>query len=396
MDIDRLLTDRARAVDASGIRRIFQLGAQMADPINLSIGQPDFPVPGPIKRAAIEAIEHDRNGYTPTHGVPELREPLLEWLEQDLGWGFGGAGDPELLVTSGTSGALFLAFLALVGPGDEAIIPDPYFVMYPHAATICGGRAVRCDTYPDFRMTAERVEPLITDRTKLVLYNAPSNPVGVVGTTEEVRDLLDLCRRRGVLLISDEIYDEFTFSDAQSDATALPGADGSRKPRCPSPARLEGAGEDVLVIRGFGKTYGVTGWRMGYAVGPAAIVQQIAKFQQYTYVCAPSIAQHGCAAALGVDMGPTVEGYRRRRDMLVDRLGRLTEVVTPGGAFYLFPRVPAGESGTEFVERAIQRGLLVIPGGFFSDRDTHFRLSFAAPERTLERGLAVLEELLCG
>lgn len=392
MDVRRLVTDRALGVDASGIRRIFQLGAQIENPINLSIGQPDFPVPEPIKRAAIAAIEHDHNGYTPTQGIEPLRARLLEWLSRDLGWGFGSPGDPELLVTSGTSGALFLAFLALIGPGDEAIIPDPYFVMYPHVATMCGGLAVRCDTYPDFRMTAERVEPLMTDRTKLVLYNAPSNPAGVVGTVEECRDLLDLCRRKGVLLISDEIYDEFTFDDAQTDKAA----GDPTVPRCPSPARFPGAQEDVLVIRGFGKTYGVTGWRMGYAAGPAELMGHIAKFQQYTYVCAPSMAQHGCIAAMDVDMSPIVAQYKARRDGLVEALSQWTEVAVPGGAFYLFPRVPEGMTGTRFVEEAIANKLLVIPGGIFSDRDTHFRLSFASPPATIERGIEVLERLYSG
>lgn len=392
MDVSRLVTDRARAVDASGIRRIFQLGAQIENPINLSIGQPDFPVPEPIKRAAIEAIEADHNGYTQTQGIAPLREKLSEWLTLDLGWSFGGAGDPELLVTSGTSGALYLAFLALLGPGDEAIIPDPYFVMYPHIATMCGATAVKCDTYPDFRMTAERVEPLITDRTKLVLYNAPSNPAGVVGSKDECRELLDLCRRKGVLLISDEIYDEFTFDDFEDDAAA---GDPSR-PRCPSPARFEGAQDDVLVIRGFGKTYGVTGWRMGYAAGPAELMGHIGKFQQYTYVCAPSMAQHGCIAAMDVDMGPIVAQYKQRRDALVQALSQWTEVAVPGGAFYLFPRVPEGMTGTRFVEDAISRRLLVIPGGFFSDRDTHFRLSFASSPETIDRGIEVLERMYTG
>jgi len=392
MDVSRLVTDRALAVDASGIRRIFQLGAQIENPINLSIGQPDFPVPEPIKRAAIKAIEADHNGYTQTQGIAPLREKLTQWLSFDLGWSFGSAGDPEVLVTSGTSGALYLAFLALLGPGDEAIIPDPYFVMYPHIATMCGAKAVKCDTYPDFRMTAEHVEPLITERTKLVLYNAPSNPAGVVGSKDECRELLELCRRKGVLLISDEIYDEFTFDDFEDDAAA---GDPSRA-RCPSPARFEGAQEDMLVIRGFGKTYGVTGWRMGYAAGPAELMGHIAKFQQYTYVCAPSVAQHGCIAAMDVDMGPIVAQYKQRRDALVQALSQWTEVAVPGGAFYLFPRVPEGTTGTQFVEDAISRKLLVIPGGIFSDRDTHFRLSFASSQETIDRGIEVLGKMYSG
>ena len=156
--------------------------------------------------------------------------------------------DPGALLTSGTSGALWLAYMALIGPGDEAIIPDPYFVLYPHLSTVVGGRAVRCDTYPDFRMTAARVEPLITARTKLVLLNSPANPSGVVATQRECDELLDLCRRRNVLLISDEIYDEFTTPSRASPARRRPGAR-------PAPARPDGRREhDVLVVRGFGKT----------------------------------------------------------------------------------------------------------------------------------------------
>lgn len=400
MDIDRLLTDRARGVDASGIRRIFNLGAKLTDPINLSIGQPDFPVPEPIKRAAIKAIEQDRNGYTVTQGVAPLRQKLAAWLRADLGWDCEREDGSGLLVTSGTSGALLLAFMTLVGPGDEVIIPDPYFVMYPHLATMCGGRAVRCDTYPDFRMTAERVEPLITDRTKLVLLNSPSNPAGTVLSTGECADLLALCRRKGVLLISDEIYDEFTYAEAATDPMAQPPAGGRNGSpgRCPSPARLAGAENDVLLVRGFGKTYGITGWRMGYCAGPPALIEQIAKFQQYTFVCAPSMAQWGAMAAIDTDMAPEVERYRQKRNMVIEALAPVTEVATPGGAFYAFPKVPdrLGLTATQFVEKCIERSVLVIPGSVFSDRDTHLRISYAASDETLQRGLGIIAELMRG
>jgi len=394
MDIERLLCDRPRAMQGSGIRKVFELGAKLKDPINLSIGQPDFPVPEAIKRAAIGAIERDRNGYTLTQGIPELRERIERELAHDLGWSFGAERDPGVLVTSGTSGALLLAMLALLGPGDEYIIADPYFVMYPHLATLCGGRAVLCDTYPDFRMTAERIEPLITVRTKAVLFNSPGNPTGVVATREECGEVLDLCRRRGVLLISDEIYDRFTFADGLTDRAA---ADGSDR-RCPSPARFEGASEDVLLVRGFGKTYGVTGWRMGYAAGPKALLAQMAKMQQFTFVCAPSIAQWGCLAAMDTDISGLVRDYESRRDLVVKRLGAVTELATPAGAFYAFPRVPPalGLTSMQLVERAVERNVLTIPGNVFSSRDTHLRLSFAAPREKLERGLDVLSGLMRG
>lgn len=389
MDIERLITDRALAIDASGIRRVFDLGAKLADPINLSIGQPDFPVPPEIRQAAIHAIEAGHNGYTMTQGIHALRARIAPHLQDDVGWSMI---DPDsLLVTSGTSGALLLAFMALIGPGDEAIIPDPYFVLYPHLATMFGGRAVRCDTYPDFRMTAERVEPLITERTKLVLTCSPSNPAGVVSSESECRDLLALCRDRDVLLISDEIYDEFTYPDARTQARPA-----SATLACPSPAREPGAENDMLLVRGFGKTYAVTGWRMGYAAGPRTLIQHLAKLQQYTYVCAPSIAQWGCIGAFDADISAHLEEYQARRDMVVERLSSVTEVPTPGGAFYAFFKVPErlGLSATAFVDRCIERNLLVIPGGVFSDRDTHVRLSFAASRTSLERGLDVLVDLM--
>ena len=394
MDIDRLISSRARELDTSGIRKVFELGATLKDPINLSIGQPDFPVPDSIKGAAVRAIEENHNGYTLTQGIPALRRKICEHLVADLGWP-SDLGRPEspvgALVTGGTSGALLLSFLALLNPGDEIIIPDPYFVAYPHMPTLAGAAAIRCDTYPDFRMTAARIEPLITERTKAVLIDSPSNPCGVVLSSGELRDILELCRAKGVLLISDEIYDEFCFADHRE-----AGPDG--RPRTPSPARFEGAHEDVLVIRGFGKTYGCTGWRMGYAAGPMPLIREITKLQQYSFVCSPSPLQHGCLAAFDVDMTETVATYARRRDRVLERLAPLTSVPTPGGAFYLFVEVPPalGMTGQEFFQAAVERNVLLIPGNVFSDRDTHVRMSIATPDERLDRGLDILAEIMQG
>lgn len=392
MNVETLISDRARGIDTSGIRRIFNLGKALRNPIDLSIGQPDFPVPEPIKRAAIKAIEQNQNGYTLTQGVGPLRSRLARLLREDVGW---DTDDPGVgfVVTSGTCGALLLSMLVLLGPGDEAIIPDPYFVVYPDQIRMSGATPVLCDTYPDFRMTAQRVEPLITPRTKLVLMNSPSNPAGVVNTSAECRDLLELCRSRNVLLLSDEIYDEFAYAEARTDRAVIGG-----RPRCPSPARCDGADRDMLLIRGFGKTYGMTGWRMGWAAGPTEVINQITKLQQYTFVCAPAPAQHGCVAALDTDISQHVNNYQKKRDMVVARLGPITDLPTPSGAFYAFPRVPdrLGLTGEQFVERCIERGVLAIPGGVFSARDTHIRISYATDPDTLARGLDVLVELMGG
>jgi aspartate/methionine/tyrosine aminotransferase len=377
---------------------VFELAANLKDPINLSIGQPDFQVPEVMRRAAAEAIEAGKNGYTLTQGDATLRARTAEHLKADLGWDvhpdLPPVDDPErtaLMITSGTSGGLMLAAMALLDPGDEVIIPDPYFVVYPNIAKMLNVKCVLCDTYPDFRMTAERVEPLITERTKYVLFNSPSNPSGVTPTGEECRDLLELCREKGIVLLSDEIYDEFVYSDAVEDSPR--GAPGKR---CPSPARFEGAEDTVLLVRGFGKTYGCTGWRMGYAAGPGPIIREMGKLQQYSFVCAPSIAQAGCVAAFEADVSAHVADYQRRRDMVMEILSPVTEIEKPGGAFYLFPRVPAGMTGAELVERAIEREVLCIPGGVFSSRDTHVRLSLSAPEAKLRQGVEILAELMGG
>ena len=389
-DPDRLITDRLRAIDASGIRRVFDLAASLTDPINLSIGQPDFDVPDAAKDRACAAIREGFNRYTPTQGVPQLREAIEARLVEEFPFTLGGGNsrrlpdDLGLVITSGVSGGLLLALMACAQPGDEVLIPDPYFVMYRHLVTLAGATPVYLDTYPDFAVTAERLEPLLTDRTKLVLFNSPSNPTGVVASPGDCRDVAQLCRDRNVLLLSDEIYDEFCYEKVASDDHA--------PPRCPSPLAHS---RHVLAMRGFSKTYAMTGWRLGYAVGPRAIVEQMTKLQQYSFVCAPSMVQLAGVEALSLDMDRHVEHYRQKRDRVVRRLSPHYELTTPGGAFYAFPKVPErlGITGTQFVERAIDRRLLIIPGSVFSSRDTHFRLSYACDDAMLDRGLDVLVEL---
>ena len=400
MDPHEFITARANGLEISGIRRIFEASATLKNPINLSIGQPDFAVPEALKQAAKDAIDADKNGYTMTRGDAGLLAKVDQLVCEDLGWASPLAVDSPtgIMVTSGTSGALLLMQLALLEPGDEIIIPDPFFVAYPGQAIVAGGTAVRCDTYPDFRMTADKVEPLITDRTKAVLLCTPSNPCGVVLTESECADLLELCRSRDIALVSDEIYDVFVYPDAPAPSKAPAGElVASRLRRAPSAGRLPGAQERVLVIRGFGKTYGCTGWRMGFVAGPAWLVDAMAKLQQYSFVCAPSIAQHACAAAFDTDSTDLIKRFIRRRDMVVDRLSQVTEVARPVGAFYAFPKVPQrmGMTGTELADKLMaEREVVVIPGSVFSDRDTHFRLSFAVNDDTLERGLDAICQTL--
>ncbi len=365
---DAWIADRMKHIDASGIRKAFDMAKAMKDPINLSIGLPDFDVANPVKEAAIEAIRSGKNQYTVTQGIPELRNKLQAAVDAEF-----GHADRQVLITSGTAGGLLLALACVVNPGDEVIIFDPYFVMYRHQVTLAAGTSVLIDTYPDFRIKPDVVAAAMTPRTKCVIVNSPANPSGVVATEDEMRQLALLCKERNVLLISDEVYRSFCYD--------APFA---------SPASWN---EDVLVADGFSKAHGMTGWRLGFAHGPSRLIQEMAKLQQFTFVCAPSPLQYAAAVALDQDLSAQVEAYRRKRDMVVAALGDEFELPFPAGAFYAFPRAPWG-TASEFVAEAIRRNLLIIPGNVFSRRDTHFRISYAVDDATLARGLDVLRDLV--
>jgi aspartate aminotransferase/aminotransferase len=368
--LDHWIADRMSRIEASGIRKIFELGRGLADPVNLSIGQPHFDVPAPVKAAAKDAIDRGENGYTVTQGIPELRAKIAEQVRRRL-----PGQEREVLVTAGTSGAIMLALCATVNPGDEVILFDPYFVAYPHLVTLAGGTSVVIDTYPTFRIDVDRVRAAITPRTKAILFSSPSNPTGVTTDADTLRDLANLARERGVLLIADEIYRSFWYEG-----------------RFRSAAEFDA---NVLVLDGFGKSYGMTGWRLGYAHGPKRLIEEMAKLQQFTFVCAPNPVQHAGIAALDVDVSPLVADYRRKRDLVCDALADRYDITRPGGAFYIYPRTPWG-TGTEFVQEAIRHNLLVIPGVAFSRKDTHFRISYAATDEKLQKGVAILRGMAAG
>jgi aspartate/methionine/tyrosine aminotransferase len=362
------LADRMRLFDASGIRRVFELGAKLAHPINLSIGQPDFDVPEPVRQAALQAIQSRKNTYALSQGLPELREKLQAQIQSEY-----GHPDRDVFITCGTSGGLVLAMMAVVNPGDEVIVFDPYFVMYEVLPKLMGGQVVYVDTYPDFRVDVDRLRRAITPRTKAIIWNSPTNPTGVMATEEEVRDVAELASKHNILLISDEIYRAFCYD----------------RPFV-SPARFN---PDTLVLDAFSKSHGMPGWRVGFAHGPRPLIQEMIKLQQYTFVCAPHPFQWAAVTALDIAPSEQIAHYRRKRDRIVEGLKDFYEMVPPTGAFYAFPKVPWG-TDREFVEEAIREyQLLIIPGRVFSRRATHFRLSFAASDEILERGIEALQRL---
>ena len=361
------IADRMHKIDASGIRKVFDLAASMKNPINLSIGQPHFDTPEPVKRALIGAVDAGKNVYSVTQGIAPLREALQSRVSAEF-----AHSDRQAFVTSGTSGGLMLALSVLVNPGDEVIAFDPWFVMYKHLVTLAGGTCRQIDTYPDFRIDLDKVRDAMTPRTKVILCNSPCNPTGYVATEEEMKGLAELAAEKDICLISDEIYRVFCYD----------------RPFV-SPAKWN---DQTVVIDGFSKSHSMTGLRLGYAHGPAHVIQQMIKLQQFTFVCAPQPVQWAGLAALECDVSDRVADYAKKRQFLLSELGGLYDIRGSGGAFYLFIKSPRG-TGAEFTLRAIERGLLVIPGNVFSQRDTHFRLSFAAEDETLERGVEVLLRL---
>ena len=362
-----MVSQRAEGVKASGIRKIFERVASLEDPINLSIGQAHFDVPQEVKDAAIAAIQDGFNRYTVTEGLPELNSAILERLAERSGY-----QGQETIVTSGVSGGLMLGFLGLMDPGDHVLLPDPYFVMYPVLAELLGGEWSTYDLYPGTPLTRESLEKGVRENTKAILINSPSNPTGRVLTAGELDVVAAVARDHDLLVISDEIYDEFVY-------------DGP----FPSAARHVDT-ERLLLLGGFSKTYGMPGWRMGYAAGPGDLIDAMRRMQQFSFVCAPSMAQKACLAALDVDMSEQIAGYRRKRDRLMEGLSSRYEIASPGGSFYMFPKLPAGVDGDAFSDRALEQKLLLVPGKAFSARDTHFRLSFAASDEVLERGIEAL------
>ena len=362
---------RAAAFDSSGIRKAFDLAARLDDPINLSIGQPDFAMPPAAREAAKAATDAGKNGYTPTQGIPALRERLEAEARRET-----GQPGRQLCVTSGSSGALVLALMALVDPGDEVIVFEPAFVMYRPLIEFLGGRVVSIDTSPSFAIDVDRVAAAITPATRAILLNTPANPTGFVADAATVRDLALLAEKRGVTLVSDELYRSYCY-DSPFHSPAL-------------------HSEQVVVIDGFSKSHAMTGWRVGWIHGPQAIIDAVTMMQQYTFVCAPQSGQWAAIAALDSPMDAPLAECRRKRDTLMAGLRDHYEFVRPGGAFYLFPRAPGG-SGKAFAERAAaEEKLIVVPGNVFSAADTHFRIAYTVSEQTLDRGIAALRRLAGG
>ena len=362
------LSERMKHIRPSGVRKIFDLARTVKNPVDLSIGEPDFDIPDAIKEEGIRSIRGGFNKYTPSGGIPELREKILKALQAK------GVACEDVIVTPGVTGGLLLAFLVLLNPGDEVVVPDPYFVLYEYQILLLGGKPVFFYTYPDFTLREAELRGALSDRTKIILINSPNNPTGAVYSRDELAMVARVAHERDITVFSDDIYDGFSYeADGLSDCFG----------------RLCG---NALTFGGFSKTWGMTGWRIGFAAGPKAVIDRMVMMQQYVFSAVNSIAQKAALLALDYRTDDLRDGYRQKRDLVYEGIKDKFRVVKPKGAYYIFPEAPDGD-GDAFVERALKKNLFIIPGSVFSRRKSHVRISFAASVPVLEKGVEILRSL---
>ncbi|MEZ4836676.1 MAG: aminotransferase class I/II-fold pyridoxal phosphate-dependent enzyme [Caldilineaceae bacterium] len=386
--LESRLSERVNTVPPSAIRRFFDIAATMEDVISLGIGEPNFVTPPPMIVAGMESLRQGQTAYTSNAGMIELREAVAGMLERRYN---GPAYDPEkeVLITVGVSEAMYLAMQAILDPGDEVIVPQPCFVSYTADVILAGGTVVDVPTYAsnNFVLTPEQIEAAITPRTKALLIGYPCNPTGAVMNRQEMLAIAEVAQRHDLIVISDEIYDRLVYGDHQHVMFAS----------------LPGMAERTIHLGGMSKDYAMTGWRIGYAAGPADLLGAMRKIHQYLIMSAPTAGQ---AAALSALTDPTAEdavmamvnSYDARRRTIVDGLNDIGLVCfEPKGAFYAFPSVRrTGMSEHEFAERLLlEERVAVIPGsGFGQGGAGHVRCAYAGSMENIERALERMQRFM--
>ncbi|WP_053217540.1 aminotransferase [Virgibacillus senegalensis] len=370
----RYLSETARSIKPSGIRKFFDLANEMEGVISLGVGEPDFVTSWNICEAAYASMESGYTSYSANAGLLELRQEISAYLQKHFQLMY--QAEKEIIVTTGASQAIDLAFRALVDPGDEVLIVEPGFVAYAPIVQLAGGVPVPVPTSAEnqFKLTAEQLNSCISEKTKLVLLCFPNNPTGATLEREELEKLAAVVSRHDLLVLSDEIYAELSYDRPHYSIAALPDM-----------------AERTVVISGFSKAFAMTGWRLGYLAGPEPLLQAMLKIHQYTMMCAPTIAQHGALEALRngrEDVDKMVASYRRRRNYFVKASNRIgLPCHMPGGAFYAFPSIrETGLTSEQFAEQLLQEEkVAVVPGSVFgAGGEGHVRCSYAASMEALQ------------
>ena len=384
MNYDELLAPAAKAMRPSGIRKFFDLAADMPQCISLGVGEPDFKTPWSVRDAGIRSLELGRTKYTANSGLKELRGEICNYLQRRFDLHYK---EDNILVTVGGSEAIDLTIRAVVQPGDEVIIPEPCFVCYEPITQLTGGVPVHIATRAEdqFRLTADQLRAAITPRTKLLIFPYPNNPTGAVMSAAEMEEIAAVLRETNVLVLSDEIYSELTY-----------GLD-----RHVSIASLPGMAERTIVVNGFSKSYAMTGWRLGYAAGPAPLVKVMTKIHQSCIMSAPTTSQYAAITALRqcddqIEM--MRDEYNRRRRYVVKALNDMgLTCFEPRGAFYVFPSIQiSGLTSSEFCEQLLrEKEVAIIPGSAFgASGEGYARISYAYSVDHLQTAMKRIREFL--
>lgn len=378
------LSDKIVSIPPSGIRKFFDIVSEMPDAISLGVGEPDFDTPWHIREEGIYSLEKGRTFYTSNSGLKELREEIVRYLERRIHVSY----DPlrEVLITVGGSEGIDAAFRAMLNPGDEVLIPQPSYVSYEPCAVLADGVPVIIELKEEneFRLTKEQLLAAITDKTKILVLPFPNNPTGAIMEKEDLEAIAEVCIEKDIFVLSDEIYSELSYKGDHVSIASLPGMR-----------------ERTILINGFSKAYAMTGWRLGYACGPADIIAQMTKIHQYAIMCAPTTSQYAAVEALrngDEDVAMMRESYDQRRRFLMNAFQEMgLSCFEPYGAFYTFPSIKEfGMSSDEFATRFLEEEkVAVVPGTAFGACGEGFlRISYAYSLEQLKEALGRLSHFV--
>ncbi len=384
IDYEKILSDKCKEIKPSGIRKFFDIASTMDGVISLGVGEPDFPTPWAIRKAAITTLEKGKTIYTANSGLLQLRKSISKYLKSRINTEY--CPENEIVVTVGGSEAIDLGIRALVNPGDEVLVVEPSFVCYKPIIELMHGIPVIIETKIEdqFRLTADALKSKITDKTKLLILPFPNNPTGAVMKKADLEAVAEVLRGTDIMVLSDEIYSELTY-------------DG----RHVSIAQIDGMKERTLLVNGFSKAYAMTGWRMGYIAGPAPVISQILKIHQFAIMCSPTISQYAAIEAIESCDGEIVKmtnEYNIRRRWIVNAFNELgLECFEPMGAFYVFPSIKStGMTSKQFCEDLLYKHkVAVVPGDAFGEcGEGHIRVSYAYSLKHLMDAVERIREYL--
>lgn len=380
------ICDNIKKIKPSGIRRLFDIASEIPDVISLGVGEPDFETPWHIREEGMYALQKGRTFYTSNAGLPELREEIRKKTKEKYGLDY----DPknEMVVTIGGSEAIDIALRAIIDPGDEIVYPEPCFVSYQPCILLSYGVPVpiELDAGTEFRLTPEKLEGAITEKTKALLISYPNNPTGAIMERKDLEKIAEIVRKHDLLVISDEIYSELSYKEPHFSIASLPGMRAR-----------------TILINGFSKAYAMTGWRLGYALAPAGIMNYMIKIHQFAIMSAPTTSQYAAVAALRGgkrDIEVMRMSYDRRRRFLMDAFKKMElPCFEPYGAFYVFPDISEfGMTSEEFAAEFLKaENVAVVPGSAFGEcGDKHVRISYAYSVETLKEAMRRLERFITG